>query len=276
MRGGGSGGNDPFEDYDLPDTLDDHEMMGEEELEKIVDQLNEIVSDRDKESLKDLIDKHCESDKEDKAGRQAGTGTGGWTFISNFRVEKKKKWETVIRKWANRYIKHDYKEAEQWAREHRRISEFKRSLGEDIFLPSEVDMEDFLEDTYRITVFFFLDTSGSCWDLKDRFFEAASSLPEDKFDVRLFCFDTAVKETTLASKKVYGGGGTDFKIIEDHIQQVIKAEKLDYPKAVFLITDGYGSQVAPERPANWYWFLSHDYRQYITKESNTYMLKDYE
>jgi hypothetical protein len=109
--------------------------------------------------------------------------------------------------------------------------------------------------------------------LKDRFFTAASSLPEDRFNVRLFCFDTKAEETTLESRRVYGGGGTSFACIEEKIRAETEGKK--YPSAVFVITDGMGSKVNPIHPERWYWFLSEDNKKYIPIKSNVYNLDDY-
>jgi hypothetical protein len=94
--------------------------------------------------------------------------------------------------------------------------------------------------------------------------------------VRLFCFDTTVYETTLESKKVYGGGGTRFDIIEDKIQATKKNGGV-YPEAVFVITDGAGNRLVPEFPEKWHWFLAgRATKAYIPRESKTYILKDFE
>ena len=113
-------------------------------------------------------------------------------------------------------------------------------LPRKMFLPSEMEIDERDFEKTQIDVWFFLDTSGSCWNLKDRFFTAAASLPPERFNIRLFCFDTVVKETTLESKKVYGGGGTCFKILEEEIQKEIR-QGAEYPTGVFVITDGYGT-----------------------------------
>jgi predicted metal-dependent peptidase len=111
--------------------------------------------------------------------------------------------------------------------------------------------------------------------LAERFFTAANSLPKEKFNVRLFCFDTKVEETDLSSGKIYGGGGTCFKIIEDYIQKE-KSKNKKYPSAVFIITDGMGSKVIPEHPTRWHWFLSEKNVKYIPKQSFVYNLDDFE
>lgn len=164
-------------------------------------------------------------------------------------------------------------ETERWERVNPRYSQI---ISNEIHLPTNCKVLEEYKEKNKIDVFFFLDTSGSCINLKDRFFKAAKSLDPKKFNIRLFCFDTMVQETTLESGRVWGGGGTSFSIIERHIQSVITSEKKKYPKAVFLVTDGMGDNVIPEKPERWYWFLSYNYKQYIPAKSKTFMLSDYE
>lgn len=248
-------------------TVDDHSMMGD--TDKAIEELNESLNEEEKASLKDMIDKHHENESKDK---KAGTGTGNWTFANVGKVKKKKKWETVIKKWASKYLKTNEKEIEQWARLNRRLT----MLPRDMFLPSDMEIEEIENEKVRIKVFFFLDTSGSCYHLKDRFFTAAMSLPEEKFDIRLFCFDTTVQETTIESKKIYGGGGTAFDIIEKFIQQDIQKNG-ETPSGIFIITDGWGNAVKPQQPDKWYWFLTAGgSKQYISKESKVYNLDNFE
>ena len=138
-----------------------------------------------------------------------------------------------------------------------------------------METDEFEEN--KIEVWFFQDTSGSCYGFRDRFFSAAKSLPPDKFDIRMFCFDTRVFETTLKSGKLYGFGGTMFQILENKVQEIIKKENLAYPKAVFVITDGYAcDNISPKHPRRWHWFLSTNYTRCIHKECNIHMLKDFE
>ena len=259
-----------------PSVLDDHSMMSvdadgdQADWSKAIDGLNSSLSEEEKASLKSVVEKHFKEDPK-SSEQQAGTGTGQWTFLNIKKVSHKKKWETVIKKWSKKYFKPKEKDEEQWARIHRRMSLLPRKM----FLPSEMEIDERDFEKTRIDVWFFLDTSGSCWNLKDRFFTAAASLPPERFNIRLFCFDTVVKETTLESKKVYGGGGTCFKILEEEIQKEIR-QGAEYPTGVFVITDGYGTAVKPEKPQNWYWFLSAKYRTHIPKECNVFNLADYE
>lgn len=251
-------------------TVDDHSYMGDSG--EAIDKIQQGLSDEELQSVKDLIEKHCVKPEENK-NKQAGTGTGVWVFAAKNKIVKKKKWETIIKKWASKYLIENFKDTEQWARLNRRLSMLKTQM----FLPSDMEIYEQEDEKRRVKVYFFLDTSGSCYSLKDRFWKAAESLPEDRFDVRLFCFDTAVQETTLESRKIYGGGGTSFKIIEDKIQKEIKEKNENYPDAVFLITDGFGDKVTPQNPKAWYWFLTEMHStSYIPKESSTFKLQDFE
>jgi hypothetical protein len=261
----------------LPSLVDSHDSLGGKWSE-VIDKLNETLSDEDKATIRDMIEKHFLkpppgqlSDDDADEGSPAGTGGGGaWTFVNTGYVKKKKKWETVIKKWSRKYDNSSTRDIEQWARINRRLTLVSGSL----MLPSEMEVENTIEGMIR--VFFFQDTSGSCWHLKDRFFRAAKSLPKDRFDVRMFCFDDYVYDIDIDSNRICGGGGTSFDIMEHRIQQIMQTEKVPYPEAVFVITDGCGNRVKPQIPNRWYWFLSYQHTGYIPPESNIYRLSDYE
>ena len=124
--------------------------------------------------------------------------------------------------------------------------------------------------------FYFMTRARNAEDLGVK---AAATIPEDRFRVRIFCFDTKVYETSLASGKLYGFGGTSFQPIENAIQSIVqKEEKTKYPQRVFVITDGLGSSVSPEFPERWHWFITEGYSStdYVPSKSRHYKLKDYE
>ena len=246
-------------------TVDQHSFT-EEDLQNLFDYINKNLSDFEKEKLSKFAEKHGKDHK-------TGTSHGGLMhFIAKNKIKVKKKWETVVKQWSQKTLQNTSVDEEQWAKKHRRFLFVERSL----FLPSENEIEDLNFSENKLLVFFFLDSSGSCWHLKDRFFAAAESLPKNRFDIRLFCFDTKVVPTDLVSRKMVGGGGTSFSIIEQHIQQVIKTEKTPYPHAVWLISDGEGDQVNPEKPERWFWFLTeHGNTTFISNKSHTFMLSDF-
>jgi len=240
---------------DDKNSLDDHSgLTGSSDIpQSFLDELKDKISPEALESL----------------NTAAGSDPGSkWMVLSVELVIKKKKWETIIKKWSMKYMREDFKAEEQWAILNRRF----QFISDNLMIPSEFEIEETEQEKNKIPVFFFLDTSGSCHGFAERFWKAAKSLPEDKFDIRLFCFDTKVYETSLSSGKLYGFGGTMFNIIEQRIQQEKK-----YPEAVFLITDGIGSSVHPVYPDRWHWFLTpYNIKTYIPKQSNVYMLKDFE
>jgi predicted metal-dependent peptidase len=278
-KGKGEGSEDETKSPSKGQTIDQHDSLSDDadeqnQIDQKISEICDSLSDEEKEEFAEAIEKHL--DEETQQNIKAGTAAGGMTKLMTDpkKIKRKSKWETVIKRWSLKYLKQADKQHEQWARINRRFVAL--SGMDNCFIPTEMEVDTLADEKHRIKVFFFLDTSGSCAHLADRFWAAAASLPPERFDIHLCCFDTEVYETTLESRKLYGFGGTAFSIIEDYIQKKIAKDKEKYPEAVFLITDGYGDGVRPEKPKNWHWFLSCDYKHYIPKESHTYDLKDYE
>lgn len=260
-----SGFSGDGEGFAIPD---EHERLSQSDFDGFLDEVASNLSDEEKGAIKELTDQLGEDQESSKtAGSTAG---GRWAIANVGVVQRKRKWETVIKKWSKKYDRPEFHDIEQWARLNRRFS----FLDGGLLLPSEMEQEFELEG--KIDVWFFQDTSVSCASFRDRFFKAAMTLNPDRFNVHMHCFDTQVYKTTLESKKLFGFGGTSFQPIENYIQAEMKSEKKTYPEAVFVITDGYGSSVKPEKAKNWYWFLSTNYKHYIPKDSNIFNLKDYE
>jgi predicted metal-dependent peptidase len=255
-NGGGNGNGDSN-----GKLVDDHSGLTDEQLEEAVKQTIDQVDASEKQQLSDAINNI----------KNAGVDKGSWMTINKVKKSRKKKWESIIKKWQFETLRFSSIEKEQWIRKSRRMSGFYNGL----ILPSNAEIECFHLSKNKTDVYFFLDTSGSCINLAERFFTAANSLPKEKFNIRLFCFDTKVEETDLSSGKIYGGGGTCFSIIEDCIQKE-KLKHKKYPSAVFIITDGMGTKVTPEHPTRWHWFLSKDNKRHIPKQSFIYNLDDFE
>lgn len=257
--------------------VDSHDNFGKSDVpEEFSDKLKEEVnklSDPEKQILKEVFEKE---DNDSKSDRKAGqiAGTIGGNIVKSYsitNVKKKKKWETVIKKWYSKYIKQDFRSKEQWARTNRRFL----LLDQNLFIPTEMEVDQRSDEKTKIDVWFYLDTSGSCAHLGERFFKAALSIPPEKFNVKLFCFDTSVYKVDIKKQQLYGFGGTSFRILEEYIQRNIKSKK-EYPKAIFVITDGYGDYIHPEFPDRWYWFLTDSYKFYLPKESKIYSLSNFE
>lgn len=240
---------------DSTNTVDDHKSMDFDSY----DLLKEAASSLSNYELDSLsfIEKHT--------GNLDGKK---WALLKSI-PKVKKKWESVINEWSLTSKKSRMRDSDQWARLHRRLS----TIASDLMLPSEMELESTTLERDRIRVFFFLDSSGSCWELKDRFFNAAMSLDPKFFLVELFCFDTGVQRVDVLERKVLGGGGTSFAALEKFL--VDSGE--NYPDAVFVVTDGYGDRVYPKFPQRWHWFLTEDsYASLVPKESKRYKLADFE
>lgn len=245
--------------------------------QKITNALEGNLSKEEVEGLQKKLQKVANNQKPDEkqqtqAGKQAGTvAVGVDLLVQKMRIVRKRKWETLIKRWTKNAV-HQV-QCESWVRENPRY----RALPKHMALPG-TGWEDYMGKN-KIKVWLFQDTSGSCVHLLQRFYNAALSIPEDRFEVKLFCFDTrSYPISTEEAKKgvLKGGGGTCFVCIEDQIQKYITQNNEKYPAAVFIVTDGYASQVHPEHPERWHFFLSENYRQCIPPESKVHMLSDFE
>lgn len=258
-------------------TIDDHNKLeNHEDSEEIMSGIGEKVESNFNEEEKKEWEEQLETEglnKEFFENTEAGKGKGFFEYI--FHKEKvavKKKWESIIIKWVNNRKTNHYKDEESWLVQNKRFSAIKT----DFSIPYLKDEEIITDKKDKNNLFFFQDVSGSCVHLIDRFFKAANSIPKERFNIRIFTFDTDVSEIDIKNPKIKIGGGTSFSIIEQYIQFIIKQEKIKYPDAVFIITDGYGNVVKPEKPQNWHWFLSSNYKKFIPNNSNSYNLKDFE
>lgn len=186
------------------------------------------------------------------SGKLAGTGPGDLICVisSKKKIQRKKKWETLVKKYTD--LAYGESEIDGWIMPNKKINE---EYIKDLNLPTPYESD--VLSPQRVKVAFFLDTSGSCWHLAERFFNACASIDPRKFEVDLLLFDTSVYRTDLKTRKMYGGGGTSFSILERFLQKE-KNEGKPYPKVVFCITDGYGDKLNVEHPNRWHFFLTED------------------
>jgi len=271
---------------------DDHSTMIDDDggentrgQQKIIDELDDTLSEFEKETLRETIKKHWQKKRErddegqktsssKPGGQEAGDTPGGiWTFAKDEKPQAKRKWETVIKLWSKKYLKTDMRPADQWARTNRRFAFVSKKL----LIPTSMETETDEEKKEKILVWFFQDTSGSCAHLKDRFFKAAETLPKRRFDVKMHCFDTQVYEVDMEERKLQGFGGTSFDCLEKYVQNYCATNGVPYPEAVWVVTDGYGDEVNPQVPEKWFWFLTEDGSEaYIPETSHKFFLKDFE
>lgn len=254
-------------------TVDNHEGLDGLD-ESTMEEIAKKLSQKEIESFQEITNTH--NGKEcSQASRDAGSTAGTLSQIIKLnKIVKKRKWETVIKNVIGRFNAETETIIEQWAKQNRRMTGLQSS---ELMLPSEVDEIADCKD--KVDVWLFQDTSGSCVNYAERFFKAAASIPEDRFRVRMFCFDTRVYETSIKTGKLYGFGGTSFSCIENYIDHLVTTEPgCAYPSVVFIVTDGYGDSVSPKHPERWHWFLTDDYstKRYVPPKSKTYNLEDFE
>lgn len=246
-------------------SFDDHSMLPTISLgRELAERLEKELSKQEQKEFNEKVEGNL------RVGKEAGKGGDFDTYFANTdKPEPKRKWESIIKDWAKRESDDLCKDDETWLYKD----------GKHMMMPSYFRMPawQFMPTLAQVVpVWFFQDTSGSCVGLKDRFFAAAESLPKNKFDIKMHCFSDEVYDVNMTTKELYGFQGTSFEIIEDFIQARIKRDNIPYPKAVFIVTDGWGDSVRPQFPRNWYWILSEDCKQYIPKDSKTFMLEDFE
>lgn len=258
------------------DHMDPKEGEGEDDKEGKKDKgKGKQKSMMEDSGLEEALKNELSKEELKEFSEMFGSEGGNLNNIIELKTRKtSRKWEELIFDLAREEAKNKETERQAtWLRE-------PRNMGS---MPKDYIMQGVREEPIpkpdRVKVWFFQDTSGSCMGYQERFFSAAASLPEDKFDLRLFCFDTRVYETTLASGKLYGFGGTSFVCIG---QEIMKQE--EDPDLIFIITDGWGNAVNRadiQDHSKWHWFLTpYGSEDYITrsgfKQDNIHQLSDYE
>ena len=89
------------------------------------------------------------------------------------------------------------------------------------------------------------------------------SVPEDQLKLFAYSFSTYVQPLNLKeANPAVAQGGTEFSIIEDEILNSVVPKLGNYPKAVVVLTDGYGyfSSTRPKTQMenNWLWLVCVD------------------
>jgi predicted metal-dependent peptidase len=242
-------------------------------LKEIEDNISkEIFNNISKEELEVIVniteDSEKNSKKEDSQLRGTFDGNLRKSYILG-ETSKKKKWESIIKKFEKK-IKKIETEDTHWLHKNRRIS----NLNSTLLIPSEIDCSIRKSRGEKIETWFFMDTSGSCWNLADRFFKAAKSLDPEIFDVKYYFFDTKIHPVDLTKNNIIGGGGTSFRIISNFIY----LNKKQFPY-VWILTDGYGDRIniPQNQTKKWSWFLTENSsKEYIPNGCKIFDLQNFE
>ncbi len=193
---------------------------------------NAAASEEDAQKIEEL--QRSMQDCSDSYARQAGRSTSS----SMKRVQAHSaaiRWERILFRKVERH-----KFEDRWNRRNRKMEGFPQ----DLILPVSQAKE--VED-----IFIAIDVSGSIdWKALELFVSVVKNTPKH-FSVNAITFNTSCRPFDIHSDTVRSGGGTNFHIIENYIQENFRK----YPKAVFVLTDGCGSNVSPQYPDRWTWML---------------------
>lgn len=228
---------------------------------------NKIGHNLSQEDLEDLLDALKDS------YQLGGTGQGGNDLKVKLEGKKKRPWERLIKNKIASLQKTVIKNQETFKFRPRRIV----NLPEELYLPET--KEDEIKENDRFNIVFFIDASGSCSNYQNKFFNLVKTIPEEKFNVRVYSFDTNTYLLDMKNLKTKGGGGTMFNILEERIQDLKMNEKeykKKYPDLVFVLTDGDGNDVYPEKPDRWYFLLTQNSTRNIPSKANIILIRNFE
>lgn len=251
---------------EIQDLLDEANKNSNEMIDNLEENLSEKISDSEKyEFAKDLGEELSKS-------KEAGNSSlGNYIDIFNNKKQKKKGgWEKIVKKHVISLMKNEFVEKESWLTRDRKAM----LLDDDLFIQGVFEEESREKQKYDLV--FFLDASGSCLNYSKRFFKLLKSIPEDKFKISAYSFDTNVYEIDLNGDKIKGSGGTSFQVINNEVENITKIRK-KHPDAIFVLSDGAGDRFTPSKPKLWHWILvPNSSTGFIPKESTCHNMKDFD
>ena len=182
--------------------------------------------------------------------------------IASIRLQTKresKKWEKIVNFVKPTLLKPIFNKNESFA-----IPDFyiKMALPKDtkFIFPTMQDDEEWGNDL--IDLYFFFDTSGSCYPFLNEFIQIVSEIPKNQFRLHLFNFDTKVRKIDLnqplSSIKI-DNGNAPFQILEEQIQYDLKSKIITkYPDLVCVLTDGMAKplkKISEKHMKSWLWLI---------------------
>jgi len=265
----------PKKDGKMPETVDQHPdsskpnsgdrvPLGDLSDDLKADIIGQLADDLSPEEIEKLVNASPEM--------RAGLGAGNLLFEIDMkkRTPRKLKFASIVKKLKRTRMKPTPVDVESFTRVDRRFD----SLGKEITLPGKYEGSKPTRD--RLLIFLFMDISGSCLPHVDTFKKvyAAFAAEEHIFEIRLFMFDTRVTELTGADPRGFGGGGTNFGILEKKVQELKGEYHGKYPDCVVIVTDGEGTPVHPEAATRWVWLLTPGWnmRTYIPNTSRVWTI----
>jgi predicted metal-dependent peptidase len=231
---------DDIQGHDWSSFMNPDGSMSRDFIEKIHDFIennrqNSAMSDKQAAEIDKML-RDMKDSSDPKTRAQAGKGNKNHVRAVDGLGSNAVNWSNILFRFVE-----TKKTVDDWNRPNRKMS----SIYPDVILPSYVQQE-------KEEIFLAIDTSGSISDVALKLFlEVARNTPM-RFKINAITFTTSCVPYDVRGKDYpVGGGGTNFGIIEEYIQNTFK----NYPKAVIVLTDGAGTEVHPKHPERWMWML---------------------
>lgn len=265
---------------DMQGKIDELSDNIQNAMDSIVDELEEDISDEEKhelaESLGDELLADLSSSYGDGSGESSASESAGGNPIGRFKdilkkkVKPNKKWETIISNHLRSLLKKEEQLKESWLAKGRR----HYLLPDDLMLQGDWLQESKAKERHSIV--FFLDSSGSCHNLSQRFYDLLRTIPQKKFKIDAYSFDTQVYSLDIEEARIKGFGGTKFSILANKVEE-LTAENKKHPDAIFVVTDGFSvDDCLVKKPKVWHWILTPTHsKKNIDIKSNFHDLSNF-
>jgi len=199
--------------------------------------------------------KDAQQEKSPQGGKLAGSG---FTNLEEWAVDHKAEfaWAEILKEIAPKA----FWEGKDGKR-HLTFNNLNRKVAwqaPEIVLPVYRDSDgDGGDPNKKPSMVLAIDTSGSIGHETQRgFFRIAKSIPTEHINLRTISFTTVVEEFDIAGSPKFRSGGTAFGPISTWVNNEYGK---NYPDAVVVFTDGYGTFYPPPTDSTlskWYWFLT--------------------
>lgn len=260
-------------DLDNVHTVDDHSKnnIPSSVIEDVLDQFKHNASEQEIETIADIFENVVKTPSTitDPNSNNAGDISNPIVeFISVLEKEKVKKqkqtWLNLVKNITPSKKKVSYEKEEGWYKQKSQFS----ILDTDLMIVGEAEREIIAKKRYDIVV--YIDISGSCSALVNPFYKLLHTFPTENFNIRTFTFNTSTREFDWEKQRPTSNGGTCFKCINSSVEQIKNESK--HPDAVFVFTDGDGTDYNPSIPEKWVWILSKNNKRFIHNKSKTFLM----
>jgi hypothetical protein len=268
----GEGSGEESHEQSDSKTVDSHDSLFGFESYELIDEINDKIDNYEVQSFNDKIE-------------GSGDSSAGFRVIPpKAKLFATEKWNKLVKNWKRTgYNPPD--ENMQWVMPNRRLA----SLPDDIILPSDFEAYDEEYCKSKINLWIFVDVSASCEHIWEQFFLAVDTIPDRKFNKRIWSFASIAQEVKGRNIHTNVGFGTSFYSVVQTVNYEIG--KNNNPDIIMVITDGDAVHPSDYPFANkWHYFIdatyderdidvrkkkADKYKAIVPKNINTHYLIDY-